>query len=66
MINDTGIIKYVDDKIFCIYYSVPPKIDYVGPSTRVDVSKGASIKLECKAQGNPIPKIVWSRKVRNY
>lgn len=30
---------------------VPPKIDYVAPSTRVDVSKGASIKLECRASG---------------
>lgn len=32
-------------------YTVPPKIDYVAPSTRVDVSKGASIKLECRASG---------------
>lgn len=42
---------------------MPPKIDFVGPSTRVDVSKGASIKLECRAVGNPVPKIVWTRKV---
>lgn len=42
---------------------VPPKIDYIAPSTRVDVSKGASIKLECRATGNPPPKLVWTRKV---
>lgn len=49
-----------------VYFSVivPPKIDYVAPSTRVEVSKGASIKLECRATGNPPPKIFWTRKVR--
>ncbi|XP_055312751.1 neural cell adhesion molecule 1-like [Sitodiplosis mosellana] len=41
---------------------VPPKIDYVAPSTRVDVPKGASIKLECRASGNPLPKVYWTRK----
>lgn len=42
---------------------VPPKIDYISPSSKFDVSKGASIKLECRGSGNPTPKIVWSRKV---
>lgn len=42
---------------------VPPRIDYVAPPTRLDVPKGAAIKLECRATGNPPPKIVWSRKV---
>lgn len=42
---------------------VPPRIDYVAPPTRLDIPKGAAIKLECRATGNPPPKIVWSRKV---
>lgn len=46
--------------------TVPPKIDYVAPSTRVDVSKGSSIKLECRATGNPPPKIYWTRKVNTH
>lgn len=51
------------NSIYEISISVPPKIDYVAPSTRIDVSKGASIKLECRATGNPPPTIFWSRKV---
>lgn len=42
---------------------VPPKINKMHPDTRVDVSKGASIRLECRANGNPPPRIVWTRKV---
>lgn len=41
---------------------IPPKIDYVSPPSRLDASKGATIKLECRASGNPEPKITWSRK----
>ena len=29
---------------------------------RVEVKKGSSVRLECKASGNPVPKITWSRK----
>lgn len=44
---------------------VPPKIDYVSPAGgRIDVNKGSSLRLECRAKGNPSPKIVWMRKVR--
>lgn len=42
---------------------VPPKIDYIKPSTRLDVAKGAAIRLECRASGNPEPKVIWTRKV---
>lgn len=28
----------------------------------MEVKKGSSVKLECKASGNPEPKITWSRK----
>lgn len=43
---------------------VPPKIDYISPSNKMDIHKGAPIRMECRASGNPTPKIVWSRKVR--
>lgn len=26
------------------------------------MKKGSSVRLECKASGNPVPKITWSRK----
>lgn len=29
---------------------------------RVEVKKGSSVRLECRASGNPVPKITWSRK----
>ncbi|EAA07116.5 AGAP010422-PA, partial [Anopheles gambiae str. PEST] len=41
---------------------VPPKIDYISPSNKMDIHKGAPIRMECRASGNPTPKIVWSRK----
>lgn len=42
---------------------VPPKVDYISPGGRLDVAKGAQIRLECRGSGNPTPKIYWSRKV---
>ncbi|XP_050292890.1 limbic system-associated membrane protein-like [Anthonomus grandis grandis] len=41
---------------------VPPQITYVSSNGRVEVKKGTSVILECKAEGNPVPKITWSRK----
>ncbi|XP_050067156.1 neural cell adhesion molecule 2-like isoform X2 [Anopheles maculipalpis] len=41
---------------------VPPKIDYISPANKMDIHKGAPIRMECRASGNPAPKIVWSRK----
>lgn len=56
--NNTYTLFY-----FFLLLIVPPKIEYMQPPTKLEVSKGASIKLECKASGNPAPTIVWSRKV---
>jgi hypothetical protein len=44
----------------------PPKIEYISPPNRLDVSKGSPIRLECKATGNPQPQIIWSRKVFHW
>lgn len=41
---------------------VPPKIDFVSPPSRLDASKNSAIRLECRASGNPQPKIIWTRK----
>uniref|UniRef100_A0A182IJW6 Ig-like domain-containing protein n=1 Tax=Anopheles atroparvus TaxID=41427 RepID=A0A182IJW6_ANOAO len=41
---------------------VPPKIDYISPPNKLDIHKGAPIRMECRASGNPTPKIIWSRK----
>ncbi|XP_017769322.1 PREDICTED: neuronal growth regulator 1-like, partial [Nicrophorus vespilloides] len=41
---------------------VPPRIHYVTSNGRVEVKKGTSVRLECKASGNPVPKITWSRR----
>uniref|UniRef100_A0A8D8IEM5 Limbic system-associated membrane protein n=3 Tax=Culex pipiens TaxID=7175 RepID=A0A8D8IEM5_CULPI len=41
---------------------VPPKIDFVSPQNKLDVHKGAPIRLECQGSGNPPPKIIWSRR----
>ncbi|XP_052873378.1 uncharacterized protein LOC128278687 [Anopheles cruzii] len=41
---------------------VPPKIDYISPANKLDIHKGAPIRMECRASGNPAPKIIWSRK----
>ncbi|XP_076264967.1 limbic system-associated membrane protein-like [Rhynchophorus ferrugineus] len=41
---------------------VPPEISYVSSNGRMEVKKGTSVHLECRASGNPVPKITWSRK----
>ncbi|XP_066255817.1 limbic system-associated membrane protein-like [Euwallacea similis] len=41
---------------------VPPRIIHVSSNGRVEVKKGSSVFLECRAEGNPTPKITWSRK----
>ncbi|XP_060520737.1 limbic system-associated membrane protein-like isoform X2 [Cylas formicarius] len=41
---------------------VPPRIHYVTSNGRVEVKKGSTVRLECKASGNPVPKVTWSRK----
>ncbi|KAH0812707.1 hypothetical protein GEV33_010084 [Tenebrio molitor] len=44
------------------HFSMPPRIHYVTSNGRVEVKKGSTVKLECRASGNPVPKITWSRK----
>lgn len=47
---------------FFPFFAVPPQIYYVSSNGRVEQKKGNTVRLECKANGNPEPKITWSRK----
>lgn len=47
--------------MYCLL-TVPPRITYTSSDGRVEVKKGTSVALECHAEGNPTPRITWSRK----
>lgn len=48
------------------FVSVPPSIRTTPANGVLTARKGGSITLECKASGNPVPNIIWSRKVSTY
>lgn len=41
---------------------VPPRIHHVSSQGTMEVKRGASVTLECRASGNPVPIITWTRK----
>lgn len=41
---------------------VPPRIHYVSHNGPLDVLQGSTVKMECRASGNPVPTIAWTRK----
>lgn len=45
----------------CLFL-VPPRIHHITSNGRVEVKKGSPVRLECKASGNPVPTITWSRR----
>ncbi|RZF39683.1 hypothetical protein LSTR_LSTR012309, partial [Laodelphax striatellus] len=40
----------------------PPSIKTSPPTGQLTARKGGSVTLECKASGNPVPTIIWTRK----
>ncbi|XP_060522817.1 limbic system-associated membrane protein-like [Cylas formicarius] len=41
---------------------VPPRIHYVSHTGPLEVAQGATVKMECRASGNPVPVVSWTRK----
>ncbi|XP_066250659.1 protein amalgam-like [Euwallacea similis] len=41
---------------------VPARIHYVSHSGTLEVTQGQMVKMECRASGNPVPTISWTRK----
>lgn len=46
-----------------LFHLVPPSIRAVPTSGQMTARKGGSATLECKASGNPVPSIHWTKKV---
>ncbi|KAL1498227.1 hypothetical protein ABEB36_009060 [Hypothenemus hampei] len=41
---------------------VPARIHFVSHTGILEVTQGQMIKLECRASGNPVPSVAWTRK----
>ncbi|KAL5284998.1 hypothetical protein ACFFRR_006995 [Megaselia abdita] len=50
------------DQVHTVEILVPPTIRAVPTSGQVQARKGGAITLECKASGNPVPSIYWTKK----
>uniref|UniRef100_A0A8D8LHE8 Lachesin n=1 Tax=Cacopsylla melanoneura TaxID=428564 RepID=A0A8D8LHE8_9HEMI len=50
------------DQIHTVEILVPPSIRTSPSNGQLTVRKGGTITLECKASGNPVPTIIWSKK----
>ncbi|XP_044743694.1 lachesin-like isoform X2 [Chrysoperla carnea] len=50
------------DQIHTVEIMVPPSVRTSPASGQVTARKGGSVTLECKASGNPVPSIRWTRK----
>lgn len=49
--------------MYIYYVTVPSRIKSVTSGGNIDTKKDATIKLNCEADGNPVPNITWTRKV---
>lgn len=49
-----------------LFFSVPPSVRAVPSSGQITARKGGAVTLECKASGNPVPSIYWTKKVCDW
>ncbi|XP_055699736.1 protein amalgam isoform X1 [Phlebotomus papatasi] len=54
--------KINKDQVHTVEILVPPSIRAVPTSGQSTARKGGSVTLECKASGNPVPAIHWTKK----
>uniref|UniRef100_A0A182SBV8 Ig-like domain-containing protein n=1 Tax=Anopheles maculatus TaxID=74869 RepID=A0A182SBV8_9DIPT len=50
----------MEDEDFRI--TVPPSVRAIPPTGQVTARKGGAVTLECKASGNPVPSIYWTKR----
>lgn len=60
-VSSVLIVKY--DLMFTVCFTVPSRIKSVSSGGNIDTKKDSVIKLNCEADGNPVPNITWTRKV---
>lgn len=51
------------DQVHTVEIMVPPSVRPVPQNGQITARKGSSVTLECKANGNPVPNLVWTKKV---
>ncbi|CRK88608.1 CLUMA_CG002357, isoform A [Clunio marinus] len=50
------------DQTHTVEILVPPSVRAVPSSGQITARKGGAVTLECKASGNPVPSIYWTKK----
>ena len=58
------LLEYLEIILISIFL-VPPTLRTVPQNGQVTARKGSTVSLECKASGNPVPTVHWSKKVYN-
>uniref|UniRef100_A0A182TEJ1 Ig-like domain-containing protein n=1 Tax=Anopheles melas TaxID=34690 RepID=A0A182TEJ1_9DIPT len=43
-------------------FHLPPSVRAIPPTGQVTARKGGAVTLECKASGNPVPSIYWTKR----
>ncbi|XP_037028258.1 protein amalgam [Bradysia coprophila] len=54
--------KQNKDQVHTVEILVPPSVRAVPQTGQLTARKGGTITLECKASGNPVPSIFWTKK----
>ncbi|KAG5673018.1 hypothetical protein PVAND_003096 [Polypedilum vanderplanki] len=54
--------KVNKDQVHTVEILVPPSVRAVPSSGQITARKGGAVTLECKASGNPVPQVSWTKK----